>query len=151
MINISDLFTEDFILLDVDINSKDELFKAAAEHLYSKNIVNDKELFIKALYDRESIGETGVGDGFAIPHAKSEAVNKPAVLYIKSNRKIEYESLDDLPIDNFFMLVVPENSGNEHINLLSSVACLLLEDEFKAKLENVERKLEIIDLVNKYI
>ena len=100
MINISDLFTEDFILLDVDINSKDELFKAAAEHLYSKNIVNDKELFIKALYDRESIGETGVGDGFAIPHAKSEAVNKPAVLYIKSNRKIEYESLDDLPIDN---------------------------------------------------
>ena len=104
MINISDLFTEDFILLDVDINSKDELFKAAAEHLYSKNIVNDKELFIKALYDRESIGETGVGDGFAIPHAKSEAVNKPAVLYIKSNRKIEYESLDDLPIDNFFML-----------------------------------------------
>ena len=45
MIDISDLFTEDFILLDVDINSKDELFKAAAEHLYSKNIVNDKELF----------------------------------------------------------------------------------------------------------
>ena len=70
---------------------------------------------------------------------------------LKSNKKIEYESLDDLPIDNFFMLVVPENSGNEHINLLSSVACLLLEDEFKAKLENVKSKLEIIDLVNKYI
>ena len=49
------------------------------------------------------------------------------------------------------MLAVPENSGNEHISLLSSVACLLLEDEFKAKLENVESKLEIIDLVNKYI
>ena len=142
---------EDFILLDMDINSKDELFKAAAEHLYNKNIVNNKEMFIKALYERESIGETGVGEGFAIPHAKSDAVNKPSVLYIKANKKIEYESLDDLTVDNFFMLSVPENSGNEHISLLSSVACLLLEDEFKEKLGVAESKSEIIELVNKYI
>ena len=128
MINISEAFTEDFILLHIDVNSKSELFQIAADHLYSKNAIKDKDMFIKALYERESIGETGVGDGFAIPHAKSETVNRPVVLYIKSNKKIEYESLDDLPVNNFFMLAVPENSGNEHINLLSSIACLLLED-----------------------
>jgi fructose-specific phosphotransferase system IIA component len=149
--NISDIFSEDFILLNTDINSKNELFQSAADHLYSKNAIKNKEIFIKALYERESIGETGVGDGFAIPHAKSDTVFKPVVLYIKNNKKIEYESLDDLPVDNFFMLAVPENSGNEHINLLSSVACLLLEDEFKAKLENVENKSEIVKLVNEYI
>ena len=149
--NISDIFSEDFILLNTDINSKNELFQSAADHLYSKNAIKNKETFIKALYERESIGETGVGDGFAIPHAKSDTVFKPVVLYIKSNKKIEYESLDDLPVDNFFMLAVPENSGNEHINLLSSVACLLLEDEFKAKLENVQNKSEIVKLVNEYI
>ena len=151
MINISDIFTEDFILLHADINSKSELFQIAADHLYNKNAIKDKEKFIEALYERESIGETGVGDGFAIPHAKSDTVYKPVVLYIKSNKKIEYESLDDLPVDNFFMLAVPENSGNEHINLLSSVACLLLEDEFKAKLETAEGKPEVIKLVNEYI
>lgn len=151
MINISEIFTEDFILLHVEINSKKELFQTAAEHLYNKNRITNKDLFIKALYERESIGETGVGDGFAIPHAKSDTVNNPVVLYIKSNKKIEYESLDDQPVNNFFMLAVPENSGNEHINLLSSVACLLLEEEFKEKLENAEDKQEIVNLVNKYI
>ena len=149
--NISDIFSEDFILLNTDINSKNELFQSAADHLYSKNAIKNKETFIKALYERESIGETGVGDGFAIPHAKSDTVFKPVVLYIKSNKKIEYESLDDLPVDNFFMLAVPENSGNEHISLLSSVACLLLEDEFKIKLENADNKSEIVRLVNEYI
>ena len=151
MINISETFTEDFILLHIDVNSKSELFQIAADHLYSKNAIKDKDMFIKALYERESIGETGVGDGFAIPHAKSETVNRPVVLYIKSNKKIEYESLDDLPVNNFFMLAVPENSGNEHINLLSSIACLLLEDEFKEKLETVSDKPEVIKLVNEYI
>ena len=151
MINISETFTEDFILLHIDANSKSELFQIAADHLYSKNAIKDKDMFIKALYERESIGETGVGDGFAIPHAKSETVNRPVVLYIKSNKKIEYESLDDLPVNNFFMLAVPENSGNEHINLLSSIACLLLEGEFKEKLETVSDKPEVIKLVNEYI
>ena len=151
MINISEAFTEDFILLHIYVNSKSELFQIAADHLYSKNAIKDKDMFIKALYERESIGETGVGDGFAIPHAKSETVNRPVVLYIKSNKKIEYESLDDLPVNNFFMLAVPENSGNEHINLLSSIACLLLEDEFKEKLETVSDKPEVIKLVNEYI
>ena len=151
MIDISDIFTEDFILLDIDIHSKNDLFEAAANHLYSEGTIKNKEIFIKALYERESIGETGVGEGFAIPHAKSATVNKPIVLYIKNKSKIEYESLDDLPVDSFFMLAVPENSGNEHISLLSSVACLLLEDEFKIKLENADNKSEIVRLVNEYI
>ena len=144
---VSEIFDKNCVLLNIDAHNKDDIFEAMANQLIKLDAIRDKEEFKKALYDRESAGETGIGEGIAIPHGISDTVLKPTVLYVKSVYPIKYESLDDLPVDTFFMLAIPKNSSKEHLKLLSSIACLLMEDDFKNKIKMAKSEEDIVKAV----
>ena len=79
---------------------------------------------------------TGIGDGVAIPHAKSAWVKKPTVVVGKSLKGIEWESLDDEKVHMVFLIAVPEGNGNEHLKILQMLAVSIMDDDFKEELEN---------------
>ena len=113
-----------------------ELFAAAApccEAFLDDGITDDAGAVYEAFVAREEMGETGMTDGFAVPHAKSDAIKEAAVIVVKNDHAIEWPSFDDRPIDIAISLLVPDGeAGTTHIRLLSKTAVLLMKDEFKA-------------------
>lgn len=118
------VMTEETILLDIDASNKHEVFEIMSENLYRLKRILSKEKFIRSLYERESQGETGVELGLAIPHGKSEAVIINTLSMCRLNKSIEWETLDDSPVDIIVMFAVSkgENANDEHLDLLAKVA-----------------------------
>lgn len=131
---------------DLDVHDKDELFKVLTNKLYVNNFIENEREFLEALYHREKEGVTGMEDGMAIPHGLSSTVKRPVILFAKLKEPIEYESLDNKPIDKVFMIAVPDNSGNEHLKIISTLARKLVHPEFLEKLNQVTNKEEFLEL-----
>lgn len=103
--------------------------------------------YIEDVKKREAMSTTGIGDGVAIPHAKSEFVKVPTVIVGKSSKGIEWESLDDEPVNMVFLIAVPEGSGNEHLKILQVLAVSLMDDDFKDELFKTEDANKICELL----
>ena len=98
---------------------------------------------------REAQSSTGIGEGIAIPHAKTEFVKEPALAMGRKKEGIEYDSLDGEPATLFFMIAAPDGANNTHIETLARLSQLLLDDDFKAALENAATADEVVDIINK--
>lgn len=115
------------------LSSRREVLRFLSDRARDLGVTNDPDAVFQAFLAREEMGETGMTDGFAVPHAKSEAVLRPAVLVLKNDRRIEWPSFDEKPVDTFISLLVPEGEeGTAHIKLLSRTAVLLMREKFKA-------------------
>lgn len=99
---ITELLTKDTVILDLQSTGKPEVIEELIEKLYEAGKITDKEAFKKDILARESQGSTGIGEGIAIPHAKSSAVKVPALVFGRSTSGVEYESLDGQPVHLFF-------------------------------------------------
>ena len=131
---MSKLFDIKYMDLDLNTSEKFETIKHLA-NLIEERVV-DVNKYVEDVKARESISTTGIGDGVAIPHAKSPWVKEPTVVVGKSLRGIEWESLDDEPVNLIFLIAVPENEGNEHLKILQVLAGSLMDDEFKEEILN---------------
>lgn len=140
------VMTEETILLDIDASSKREVFEIMSDNLYKLKRISSKEKFIESLYERESQGETGVELGLAIPHGKSESVIINTLSMCRLNKSIEWETLDDSPVNIIVMFAVSEgeNANDEHLDLLAKVAGNLSESKILDFLKISNNKSDII-------
>lgn len=127
------LFDVKYMDLNVETTEKFEIIKHLAS-LMEERLV-DVNKYVEDVKDREAMSTTGIGDGIAIPHAKSAWVKKTTVVVGKSQKGIEWESLDDELVNMVFLIAVPEGKGNEHLKILQVLAVSLMDDDFKEELE----------------
>lgn len=131
---ITTLINEHLINLDLKATRKEEVFTEMAHLLASQGRVSDEQAFIKDLWAREELGNTGFEEGVALPHAKSAAVSNPAVAIGISRNGIEYGAEDGKPSHLFFMIASPDGGANHHIEVLAELSGKLIEEGFIAKL-----------------
>ncbi len=114
------------------------------EHGY----VTDFETFKEGILAREALTSTGLGDGIAMPHSKNAAVKEATVLFAKSNKGVDYESLDGQATDLFFMIAAPEGANDTHLAALAELSQYLMKDGFADKLRQVTSADQVIELFN---
>ncbi|HDX8428333.1 fructose-specific PTS transporter subunit EIIC [Aeromonas veronii] len=131
---ITTLINEHLINLDLKATRKEEVFTEMARLLASQGKVSDEQAFIKDLWAREELGNTGFEEGVALPHAKSAAVCNPAVAIGISRNGIDYGAEDGKPSHIFFMIASPDGGANHHIEVLAELSAKLIEEGFIAKL-----------------
>ncbi|MYL31416.1 PTS fructose transporter subunit IIA [Halobacillus halophilus] len=145
---ITDLLTEETIVLNMSASSKPEAIDELVGKLDEAGRLNDRDGFKKAIEDREGQSTTGIGDGIAIPHAKTSAVQNPAIAFGRSQDGLDYESLDGQPTHLFFMIAASEGANNTHLETLSRLSSFLMDTKFREQLEAAQTKEEIIEAIN---
>ena len=141
----SRLFDVKYMDLNLETTEKFATIKHLAR--LAEDRLVDFESYVEDVKKRETISTTGIGDGVAIPHAKSAFVKIPTVIVGKSTKGIEWESLDDEPVNMVFLIAVPEGEGNEHLKILQVLAVSLMDDDFKAEIEKANDKKVIEELL----
>lgn len=144
---MSKLFDVKYMDLDLNTVEKFETIKHMASLADERLIAVEK--YIDDVKAREAMSTTGIGDGVAIPHAKSSWVKEATVVVGKSSKGIEWESLDDKPVNLIFLIAVPENGGDEHLKILRILAVSLMDEEFKEAILNATDKSVIEEVLNK--
>lgn len=134
------------INLDLKAKNKDEVFKEMSEMFFEDGCINNMDEFIKDLYIREEEGMTGVGDGIAIPHGKSDSVVHTSISIGRANHDIEWNTMDEKPVRVVIMFAVRSVDKTKHVILLSQVAQALCDENVIEKLMTVKTKEEVIDL-----
>lgn len=146
---LKDVITLDCINIDLKGQTKSEIIDEMVDILYNNGKLNDREEYKKEILKREAQSSTGMEEGIAIPHGKTDAVKIPTVAIGISKKGVDYESLDGKPSHLFFMIAAPANSNNSHIELLSKITTLLLEDDIREALLNAKSKEEVLDILIK--
>lgn len=138
------MLKEEYIFLNINVNSKDDVLKFIAHQASELNITDNENDLYHDFLAREEEFPTGLQDGFAIPHARSENVKKIAIMYVTTKKGIEWGTLDDKPVSNMFALLVPSHyEGQVHLQMISKLATCLLEDDFKEKVKSSTNTAEL--------
>ncbi|WP_085993209.1 PTS fructose transporter subunit IIABC [Oceanobacillus senegalensis] len=143
---ITDLLRKDIMILDMQATKKEVAIDEMVSKLDKHGVITDIAEFKDAILKREAQTSTGLGDGIAMPHAKNKAVKEPAVLFAKSQKGVEYESLDGQPAYLFFMIAVPEGGNNTHLETLAALSRQLIDKDFVDQLKEVESPEEVYEL-----
>ena len=148
--SIADVITEDLITLEMVAKDKEEAILELTELLAEKGIVTDVSGFSADVFKRETEGMTGIGNGIAIPHGKSDSVSQTSLVVGKTKQPIEWESLDEEPVQVIILFAVRNTDANTmHIKLLQKVAMLLADEEFIENMISAETKTEMLELLSK--
>ena len=141
---MNDIITESLIVLDVVLTDKAAVINKVADLLAANSRLDDRELYIKDVYDREAMVPTGIGDLIAIPHARSAAVSKSSLVYLRLSSAIRWS--DEEEARYIFGIAVPEdNVDNLHLKILSTVAKKLLDDKIKSIIVESTSKQQILE------
>lgn len=146
---IIDLLYKEGMNLDIKPKSKDECINILIDLMDKTGNLNDKEEYKKAIIAREDLSTTGIGDGIAIPHGKTKAVKKASLAAAVCKDGVDYDSLDGMPANLFFMIAVPDNNDNLHLEVLARLSTILMDEEFRKKLINCNNKDEFLNLIDK--
>ena len=144
---ITDLLSKESILLGGSPKSKSEAIDMLVELQAKGGNITDIEEYKKGILAREEKGSTAVGEGIAIPHAKSEAVKAPSLAAMTVPEGVDYEALDDEPSNLLFMIAAP-NDGDVHLEVLSRLMTILMDEDFRAKLLNAKDKDEFLKIID---
>lgn len=145
---ITDLLKKDTVIIELSSSSKLEVIDELVSKLDEAGRLQDKEQFKQAILTREGQSTTGIGEGIAIPHAKTAAVKTPAIAFGRSTKGIDYEALDGQPSHLFFMIAASEGANNAHLETLSRLSSLLMDVGFREKIMQVQTPDELIDVIN---
>jgi fructose-specific phosphotransferase system IIA component len=141
---ISDILEEKLVVSNLPGKTKEEIIDTLIEVVSQSPKVLDKDKVRTAIFDREKIMSTGVGNGFAIPHGKTDAVTDIVAAFGVTANPIPYQSLDEKPVRLVFLLVGKDNLVGPHIKLLSRISRLMNKEEFRNKLLETNTAKEII-------
>ncbi|HEM3182178.1 PTS fructose transporter subunit IIABC [Streptococcus suis] len=141
---IQDVLKKDVMLLDLQATSKEAVIDEMIASLVEKGYVTDFEVFKTGIMNREAQTTTGLGDGIAMPHAKNAAVKEATVLFAKSNKGVDYASLDGQPTDLFFMIAAPEGANDTHLAALAELSKYLMKAGFADRLRAATNPEEVI-------
>lgn len=145
---ITDLLTFDTMAMDLQATTKDGVIDELVETLSAAGILSDKASFKEAIHAREAQSTTGVGEGIAIPHAKNDAVKKPAIAFGKAVDGIDYDSLDGQPARLFFMIAAPAGGAQTHLEALAKLSGILMNEDVRTELLHAKTKEEVIETIN---
>ncbi|ODP29081.1 Protein-N(pi)-phosphohistidine--sugar phosphotransferase [Paenibacillus nuruki] len=140
---ITDLMIKETMIMDLRATTKEGAIDELIASLAASGRINDQVLFKEMILKREGESSTGIGGGIAMPHAKTTAVNEPTVVFAKSTRGVDYESLDGEPAHLFFMIAAPEGAANTHLRTLAALSKLLIDSDFIEKLMNTTNPDEV--------
>lgn len=149
---IVDLLNKDSILLNGTPKSKTEAIDMLVDLQMKSGNISDREIYKQGILAREEKGSTAVGEGIAIPHAKSSAVKAPSLAAMTVPGGVDYEALDDEPSDVLFMIAAPDTEADVHLEVLSRLMTLLMDEDFRAKLlsaKDTDEFLSVIDTAEK--
>lgn len=145
---IRDLLAVESIDLNGKVNGKNEALDAMVALMAKSGKINDVEKYRKGVYAREEEGTTGIGEGIAIPHCKSDAVSKPGLAAMVIKDGVDFDALDGGKVDLIFLIAAPNTEDNVHLDVLSKLSVLLMDENFTSGLRNaktVEEFLSVID------
>lgn len=142
---ICDILTEDMVIAGLGGNTKVEIIDALIDRVATSPRVKDKDKVRQAIFDREKIMSTGVGNGFAIPHGKTEAVTDIVAAFAVTQKPIDYQSLDEQPVRLVFLLVGKDTLVGPHIKLLSRISRLMNKESFRKRLLELQTPQEIVE------
>lgn len=145
---LADLMMNELVLFDESIHSKNELFDCLAQDLEKQGRVTKAKKLVKDFHKREKEVSTGIEDGFGIPHAKSSSVLTPTVCFAHTGVLEDYFGLDGKPIEWVFAIVVPKNTADIHLDILSSLSRRLMDDDFRKQLKQATNKEEVFKVIN---
>lgn len=146
---IIDLLDDKSIRLNAEVHSKKEALDTLVDLMDASGKLNDIETYRKGVYAREEEGSTGIGEGIAIPHCKSAAVNQAGLAAMVAPKGVEFDSLDGEPANLFFLIAAPDTADNVHLDVLSHLSVLLMDPDFTGKLreaETVEEFKKVIEM-----
>jgi fructose-specific phosphotransferase system IIA component len=146
-----DLFGINHIYLDLEVNSKAELFEFIAAELKKLGRITESKDFKVAMEKRESEISTGLGDGLAIPHALHTSVLFPTILYIRLKNQLDYNAIDQKPVKEVYAIAMPNSYQKEHLTVLSQIAKIYLDEPTKTKLQGYKTAKSIYELVTKTV
>ena len=146
---ITELLDKKSISLDAAPKSKAECLDIAVELMAKSGKLSDKEAYKKLVYAREEESTTGVGEGIAIPHGKGDCVKKPGLAAMVIKDGVDYEALDDEPVNILFLIAAPDTKDNVHLDVLSKLSMMLMDEDFRNNLINSKSVDEFIDIIDK--
>ena len=143
---ISDILDESLVKTNLPGKTKDEIISEMVDLVGTSKKVLDKEKVKEAIFEREKIMSTGVGNGFAIPHGKTDAVSDIVAAFAITAEPIDYQSLDEQPVRLVFLLVGKDSMVGPHIKLLSRISLLMNKEEFRKKLLTAASSKEVLEI-----
>ena len=146
---ITDLLSKESIALKQKAASKKDILKQMVDLMDAGGKISDKALYLQAVEAREEEGTTGVGGGIAIPHGRCSGVKAPGLAAMSIDGGVEYEALDGNPVDLLFLIAAPETSGNAHLDILSKLATMLMDDKFVKDLKNAKDADEFLKVIDR--
>ena len=141
---IQDVLNKNVMLFDLQATDKEGVIDEMVQSLVDNGVVTDFETFKTGIMNREAQTSTGLGDGIAMPHSKNEAVKEATVLFAKSNKGVDYASLDGKPTDLFFMIAAPEGANDTHLAALAELSKYLMKPGFADKLRQASTPDQVI-------
>lgn len=146
---VRDLLTVQCIELNGTADTKKEVLDKMVDLMAKSGNIRDLETYRMGVYAREEEGTTGIGEGLAIPHCKSDAVSAPALAAMVVKDGVEYEALDGEKVNLLFLIAAPNSSDNVHLDVLSKLSVLLMNEAFTASLKNAQTPEEFLDMIDK--
>ena len=141
---IQDVLNKNVMLFDLQATDKEGVINEMVQSLVDNGVVTDFETFKTGIMSREAQTSTGLGEGIAMPHSKNEAVKEATVLFAKSNKGVDYASLDGQPTDLFFMIAAPEGANDTHLAALAELSKYLMKPGFADKLRQANTPDQVI-------
>ena len=141
---IQEVLNKNVMLFDLQATDKEGVINEMIQSLVDNGVVTDFDTFKAGIMNREAQTSTGLGDGIAMPHSKNEAVKEATVLFAKSNKGVDYASLDGQPTDLFFMIAAPEGANDTHLAALAELSKYLMKPGFADKLRQASTPDQVI-------
>ena len=145
---ITDLLSKDAIKLNGIANSKQDAINKLVDLMAKNGNLTDKEKYTQVVLKREEEGSTGIGEGIAIPHGKTDAVSRPGLSAMVINNGVEFDSLDGKPAKLLFLIAAPNTKDNVHLDVLSRLSTLLMDTEFRKSLMEAKTPEEFLRCID---
>jgi PTS system fructose-specific IIC component len=145
---ITDLLSVNAVDLNVSASSKEDVLNKAVDLMCKQGNITDKDQYLASVFAREEESTTGVGDGIAIPHGRCEGVSEPGLIAMVIPDGVEYEALDDEPVNLLFLIAANPQSGSAHIDILSKLSGMLMHEDFVAKLKAAKSPKEFLSVID---
>lgn len=146
---ITDLLDIRSISLDAAPQNKKEALDMAVDLMIKSGKINQEEEYRKNVYEREEEGTTGIGEGIAIPHGKGSFVDRPGLAAMVIRNGVEYDSLDGEPVNLLFLIAAPNTKDNVHLDVLSKLSMMLMDESFTQNLRNAKSAEEFLQIIDR--
>ena len=147
-----EIFAEELTVIALDASTREEAIKLLSALLYENNRISSKDMFYEEVMHREEEYTTGFGEGFAIPHGKTDAVIHPSLVAAKCQNPLEWGAMDGNPVTFIFLIAVPDEAeGTTHLKMISILAENLMDDKVKKNLKKIDNDEELYHYVQTLI